>query len=293
MKNGGALDDNRNLDSTSGSANDDQQVLMIKDLNKDLRKSKSGSGEKKPKKSAGDDKEEMVQGYVSPYIGFSYQHLQNDTLRKDLKLTESGISKEGILVVDIQRFSPLKKCVLECSIDVSVAKAASAARAKSYASSASADGGSPDDDEEVDHDSTVVEKGDVLLAIADHPDSLVEAGVVPIGMSREERMKVKNSRLYTMASNGPVQFRGGDRTVFEYALQRQPAGETLDLASFRPSSHPKHSLRIFLYASKHDILCAPSTLFNRKPEFVFMGGLVFQPVTWNLYDTVSRYFGGS
>ena len=81
--------------------------------------------------------------------------------------------------------------------------------------------------------------------------------------------------------------------MFEYAIQRKSVGEKLDLEFFRPSSKQKYWVRIFLYASKHDILCAPSTLFNRKPEFVFMGGLVFQPVTWNLYDTVSRYFGGS
>ena len=80
-------------------------------------------------------------------------------------------------------------------------------------------------------------------------------GKVPGGMSREERAKCKESKVFVVASNGTVEFRKGERTVYDYAIQRKSVGETLDLEFFRPKSQTKFWVRVFLYAGKSDVLC--------------------------------------
>lgn len=83
----------------------------------------------------------------------------------------------------------------------------------------------------------------------------------------------------TIAEDGTVEFRTGERTFFGYGLQQKQIGEAVVLDVWRSGKPLK--VRIDLTRPLDAERLVPHTRYDRPPTYFIIGGLVFEPLTLN------------
>jgi S1-C subfamily serine protease len=104
----------------------------------------------------------------------------------------------------------------------------------------------------------VLQDGDVLLKIKDHP----------------------------IADDGTVEFRPKERTAFSYYIQEDQLGDTIQLSILRNGTVLPIDITL-RFPLEHDWLI-PMELYDILPTYYIYGGVVFVPLTKNLMEMWGR-----
>ncbi len=83
----------------------------------------------------------------------------------------------------------------------------------------------------------------------------------------------------SIANDGTIEFRKGERTFFSYTLQRKQNGDSIDLKVLR--SGKEKTLNIRLTKSIDFERLVPHRQYDIPPTYYIVGGLVFEPLTLN------------
>jgi len=82
-----------------------------------------------------------------------------------------------------------------------------------------------------------------------------------------------------VAQDGTVEFRRGERTDYEIVIQEKFLGDSIEVEVFRDGETKK--IPIVLNVRKHARRMIEKVEYDRPPTYYLVGGLVFQPLTFN------------
>jgi S1-C subfamily serine protease len=86
-----------------------------------------------------------------------------------------------------------------------------------------------------------------------------------------------------IANDATVEFRRGERTFYEYAVQTKHIGDSASLTFLREGKQQTH--RIPLTATTNAWYVVPRMRYDFQPSFYISGGMVFVPLSMNLLST--------
>ncbi len=203
--------------------------------------------------------------YSPPSPGFRHHTLENTAQRRLLGLPQD--SRNGVRVRELSPISPLVKDI-ECTSSKEVES---------------------------------VKVGDILLAIAEDTS-------VPIESSVDDRKKMSGQNdpafdherqynVFEVSGDASVELRPRERTSFGMVWRRRTVGEKLDFYFYRPSDSKTKSATgsgvaagVFYWArarltkSYDDLFHCLVMQKNRRPEYVYFGGLTFTSLTRNFIE---------
>jgi len=90
---------------------------------------------------------------------------------------------------------------------------------------------------------------------------------------------------FHIGENGTVEFRKGERTKWIYAIAKKRIGESITLKFFRGGY--LYTKTIKLDTTRNDIFHVGEKQYDVKPSYLIKAGLVFQPLSLNLYAAIN------
>lgn len=85
-----------------------------------------------------------------------------------------------------------------------------------------------------------------------------------------------------IADDGTVEFRAGERTNFNYAIEMKNIGEEIRVDLVR--SGIIRSIKLTLDKTKKDFLLIPREQYDTEPRYFIFGGIIFSPLTKNILN---------
>jgi S1-C subfamily serine protease len=90
-------------------------------------------------------------------------------------------------------------------------------------------------------------------------------------------------------NDGTIEFRDGDRTSFLYLIQNRFIGDTVEFKILRDNGI-KH-VKVKLTMPMNAFRLVSNEQYDASPTYYIMGGLVFEPLTYNLLEVWAKNLG--
>jgi len=87
----------------------------------------------------------------------------------------------------------------------------------------------------------------------------------------------------SIANDGTIEFRKGERTSFKYIVQNKYIGDTVELQILRNGELKKVEIKLTKTAGAFRLV--PNEQYDVSPIYYILGGLVFEPLTLNFLKT--------